>query len=90
VCSIGSRRERAVDASKGAPECSEAVASIAVRTPLFRFKIFQPDPASFSEAVASLFNKTQKSRVVFETVFAFSAVACDDVTCPAVTGAALP
>jgi hypothetical protein len=36
---------------------------------LFHFEVLQPDPTSRAQAVPRLFDSTQKSRVILETVF---------------------
>ena len=36
---------------------------------LFRFDVFQPDPAPCMQAVARLFDSAQKSRIVWKTIF---------------------
>ena len=39
------------------------------RVPLFRFNVFEPDPASCAQAISCLLDTTQEARVMFEPVF---------------------
>ena len=36
---------------------------------LFRFKVFEPDPASCAQAVPRLFDSTQEARIMLESIF---------------------